>query len=310
VSQQLTTSNSQPGAGAPADASERARLAIPYLGPVPPPSRPFGTALKYACAVAGVVRLTLAINIARRALLAQRLVHSGPTAELHRKWDANTDLLQTLYHLALVTLVLGIALDLAWRHRRRPSAVRRAQGEAYVESPLRWIVSPGLRMLLVLPAVAAFTLRTTGFIDDETPVHELPRRLAFLAAASACWAISWFAASAWVFVSDRALERRIGATGAARALPASVPYFPPVVDTDTTVVVTAGGIGWVFRTAGLVIVGVAALGATIGGVGLVLDGAMSGAVWFAVGLVGDVLVVRTFARRARRRRPAADGQFS
>src|SRR5689334_20993580 len=85
LSQQTTSPTAPPGANAsgvraPADASARARLAIPYLGQDPPPSRALGTAVKYACVAAGVVRLALAMNIARRALLAQRILDTGATA--------------------------------------------------------------------------------------------------------------------------------------------------------------------------------------------------------------------------------------
>ncbi len=307
MSQHVTTPMAPPGPSAPADASTRARLTIPYLGQDPPPSRAIGTALKYACAAAGVVRLALAINIARRALLAQRILDTGATADLQQKWTSNSDLIRNLDHIALVTFCVGVVLELVWRQRRRPGAVRREQGEAYVESPLTWIVRPGVRVLLFLPVIAGFVLRSVGYIDEATPLTEFPRRLAFLAAASAMWAVVWFSVTTWVFLSDRVLERRIAASGAARGLPASVPYFPPVQDRETDVV-TRDGVGWVFRTAGLVIGGMAAVVATIAGVGLVLDRAMVGVVWLALGLMGDVLVVRTFARRARQRRPAADGQ--
>jgi hypothetical protein len=299
-----------PGAGAPADASTRAGLAIPYLGQDPPPSRPVGTALKYVGVAGAVLRAALALNHFHRAVIAREVLDHGGSAELQRKWSANSDLIHALDQLALLSLVVVVILEIVWRERRRPASVRRSMGEAYVESPLRWVVPGGVRVLLCLPALPAILLRSGGVIDDTTtPFAELPHRLTLLGAASACWALLWLAQTAWVFLSDRALDRRIVATGGTRVVPTGVPSFPPVPERDGPIV-TSDGIGWVFRTAGLVVGGTVALVVTLGGVGELLHGSPMAVVWLALGLVGDVLVVRTFARRVRSRGPARDGRFS
>jgi hypothetical protein len=282
-------------------ATRRARLAIPYLGPHPPPSRAFGPSVVIASVAAAITRACQAAAAFRRADLDRQLLAQGRTVAIQRALESNQAVLDELHTAAIATFAVALVLNLVWREKRRPRAVRTSHGEAYVESPLNWIVKGWPRALVIVPALGAITFWTMSQTTEQTVLEDLPRLRTYAAVACACWALMWLADVVWVVLADRALDRRVAASAEARRAPATVPYFAPVTEHQAASGEPAG-VMWVLRTAAMVVGGLGSVLVTAGAAGEFLDGRLAFIGLYAAGVVGDVVVIGLFVRRWRHRR--------
>ena len=286
--------------GAPTDVSERTRLAIPYLGPIPVPSRSLGSWVKFACVAGALVRLVTAWAHHHQAHLIHRLMDGDRSEDLRAALFQDDAHLARLNRAMVATMIAALALQVAWGYRRRPRARARQLGEAHVESPMRWIVPTWFHAGTIVLVVAALVLRAIGDAPTDPTLSDLAALRTFGAAASACWALAWLMSAGCVVLADRAFDRRLELSAPARLVPAAVPWFPPVEEPT----VRPPDAGWILRTAGLVVLAGTAAVLTIAGVGGLAEGSTAAAGLLVLGLVGDVLAVRLFARRLPGRRPA------
>src|SRR3954469_8216450 len=188
--------------------SAQAGLTIPYLGPEPPPSRISGYALMGAAAVGTLfylVRAGLYLNLAgveqtfldqpTKARLAD-VTSAGHTIPSLKPWV-----------WALLALTLGI--DFIWRFQRRPKQIREAQGEAYVEFPLKWVTPIWLRLIWVALGVGGLLAGQAAAVRTTTLASDYPGHHQTAALSSACFAVLWATFALWVVLDFRSHARRL-----------------------------------------------------------------------------------------------------
>lgn len=277
---------------------------VPYLGPDPMPSRRYGVAVQILTAVAAVTAAAQAIVLYGRMRLAERV--AGGDVVVAATWSSKDALLGGLGALRLLFVVAAIVAGVLWRRSRRPNDLLVHYGEAYVELPLTWIVPVWLRFA---PAV----LFSAGFLAGATaqPDDPLFRTFAEQAAmdraacfGAVCWAIAWASLACWPVISERTHVLRRAWSEWYRERPGSVPYVAPVADRPNDVGRPAG-IGWVLRTAGLVLLLIVGVIGTLSAASALFSDTGPAVLVLAVLVPVDVLVVQAFVRRRRRAAAAA-----
>jgi multisubunit Na+/H+ antiporter MnhB subunit len=297
-----------PGALTVAD-SKAARLDIPYLGPVPPGSRPMGRATQLAWIVGAVTLLGRAVLYAQREGLDQQLVR-GETASLAAQISSNQSSLDVVNVIVLAGALAACVLSYGWQMRRRPRRVRVQAGEAWVESPMSWITPLWYRVLIgglvgvsVVLSSGSTPTRTTRTVDLAGLRHQAM-------ISSILFAVAWAAGALSPWFADRAFDRRLAASGPARENPGAVPFFPYVgrgAWNGEPSVGEPSGLGWMFRTFGLVMATILSVFFLIGSISDLAGPHPEPGVdllFLAVGAAGMVLVVWAFRRRWQRRAAA------
>jgi len=284
--------------------SKAARLTIPYLGPVPSPARPLSFAFMAGCAVAAVVQLVKAVLNFQQASLDQRFVNS-PGRALADQVLASEHTLKTIGSVSLWVTIGVLVLDLLWRSRRRPKAVRNERGEAYVEFPVMWVTPVILRVSWAVTALAAIAFSVAGRSTKLTKITEFPHLRQMRGVSSLCFAGFWLLLIVWLVIVQQSHDRRVAWSAPYRADPASVPFFPPVAGIglfsggpprpDSRA--TASGPGWFFSTAGLILLVFVAIPAVIGGVAELGYGHATGLLWLLGGVAGLAFVGWVMVRR-------------
>jgi hypothetical protein len=277
------------------------REPVPYLGPEPVPSRTFGVARQVLCAVlvaAYVVQGFMYLDLAREhEALADTVPFWTPVGDLVLEGP----LLATLRLLTIPLVIVGIIAQVLWARARRPKEELRAYGEAGVEMPLGWVVPLWLRFFPVVCVVVG-RLAFVSRIDQTTTVSDLAGLDRGLAVACFAWAFLWLSAMAWPARADAAQDLRSEWSAWYRERPGSVPYVEPVKGEDTEIGQPEGGL-WVVTTAGLLIGLPFGALSILAGAGLSSDGeAAWGLFWLVLGVAVEVLVIRAFVRRHRRRK--------
>jgi hypothetical protein len=197
------------------------------------------------------------------------------------------------------TLIAAVVVDAMWRRKRRPKDLLRTHGEAYVEATMTRVVPVAYRagsLILVGAAVGVGVISNPARVrPTEVAGYAIGRSL-----ASVLWALSWATLIVWVIASEHHLARRLAKAADPNLAGFSVPYVEPEV--EQTTIGEPAGVGWILRTAGLVMVGMFALLIAIGSISMVASGkdTVAGLIWLAgsVGVLG--LVTWAFVRRRRR----------
>jgi hypothetical protein len=203
------------------------------------------------------------------------------------------------------TLLAVAVLDFVWRRKRRPKDVLAAHGEAYVESTFNRVTPPLYRIGFgVVIAIALLTGLTTTTSSTLRPA-DVPGYATARGISSLLWAGAWALEVAIVWLSERHLARRMAKAADPVLAAYSVPFVEPETERGTGG--ELAGLGWVLRTAGLVLVGMFSALVFIGGVTELPTGKEPAVdlAFGAAGAAGLVLVGWAFVRRARRRRADA-----
>jgi hypothetical protein len=138
---------------------------------------------------------------------------------------------QVISVLALVSTIMFvvlIALDIAWRSRRRPKLICTDYGEAYVESPTWWVTPWWLFASWAALAVGTIAFGSASAVHTGTLLAELPRHRDLAAVGATINGLLWASFILWVALANRSLDQRLARSTAYRADPSLVPYFPPV----------------------------------------------------------------------------------
>lgn len=300
-----------PGGKLKGQAARDACLAVPYLGPEPPPSRTAGRAMLGIVGVILVLRLLIAALLIEQSQRLREMADGtrrpGTLAALDRSDNALVVL--TLAHLALA-VAAGICW-LAWRAMRRPKDVVQRQGEAYVESPLRWVRGTANRWWLgvcIGAGVIANSLAAaaTPSYPLRPTAAELATSRSWAAASSLLFAGAWISWGLVVRRSEALLAERLELSPDHRAGLVATPHFLAVPKADSNSSwEQSEGIGWVLRTAGLVLLIMVSVLGAIGGIAGLADGDVAGAPFLLVGAAGCALAVRIVLGRRTRRHEAA-----
>lgn len=276
---------------------------VPYLGPDPMPSRRYGLAVQIVTAAAATVAAAQSYTFYTRMKVDQQIVRGEVLTT--DTWESKGTLLAAVGGLRSLLVVAAVICGFLWRRSRRPKDARVHYGEAFVELPLTWIVPAWLRFA---PAV----LISVGVMASVTAVPADPTLITFQdqveldrasAIGTAAWALAWATLACWPLVSERTHLLRRAWSGWYRERPGSVPFVAPVADRPTSIGQPAG-LGWVLRTAGLVLL------AMVGVIGTVSAAASLGsdpgpaAIALVLLLPLDIVLIQTFARRWRSRSPA------
>lgn len=277
-----------------------ARLTIPYLGPEPAPSRILGTILQVLAAAMALLCLVRVGAFLALAGAVESLVDdpfSNPAAA-----DRMTNLINGLVPFWWMLLLAVIGVEIAWRMKRRPSAVRNEYGEAYVEFPITWIIPTAFRVGWGVLIGAAFITGSVGNAGSLVPLDELPGRYRTSAVSNLLWLVVWLMVVASVFVANRSHEQRVARSLEYRQHPASVPFFPPLAGKGAFEISRgersqSSGIGWVLRTSGLASAFLFGIGFTIGGFVEAGSGNAAGFVWGVAGAAMLAGVVWAMVRR-------------
>jgi len=274
-------------------AARQARIAVPYLGPDPAPSRRAGAVLKVLCVVGVAVRIAQGLAFGQRAGLDRSLALGSISRDA---LISNTNLLWALGLLRTVSWISLLVGFIVWGRARRPKAMLQAYGEAYVESPYGWIATAPLRLLVLGMVVAGVAARVASTPDRLDSLSRLAQRRDWSAVSCLVWAVYYVLALVVVVLSERALAERLAVSGAHRAGRAPIPFVPPILSAGEREAGKSEGVGWILRTAGLILLLFIAV--TFGIVAATEHTAVS-LVWTAgFGLV-TLLVVRAFVRRYR-----------
>ncbi len=207
--------------------SEQARLTIPYLGPDPAPSRPVGTALQ-ASAAAMVVLNLIRVGLYLWLAAVDRGLIAHQTHELFSEARTGHRVISILALVSLALVVTFIALEIAWRSRRRPKLICADYGEAYVEFPTKWVTPRWLIGSWAALVVGVFAVGHAGTVHAGTLLAQLPRHRDLAAVAGTLSALLWASFILWVALVNRSHDQRLARSTAYRADPTTVPYFPPV----------------------------------------------------------------------------------
>ena len=206
--------------------TEQARLTIPYLGANPAPSRPVGIALQASAAVMVVLSLVRVGLYLWLASIDRSLIADQTQALLSQTRTAHR-VISILALVALVLLATFLALEIAWRSRRRPKKVCADYGEAYVEFPTRWVTPKWLFGAWVALVVGVIAVGQAGAVRTGTLLAQLPHRRDLAALAATMSALLWASFILWVALVNRSHDQRLARSTAYRADPTTVPYFPP-----------------------------------------------------------------------------------
>ncbi|MBI2709225.1 MAG: hypothetical protein HYX34_05965 [Actinobacteria bacterium] len=274
--------------------------AVPYLGPVPPPSRPWGLITQLLLGFAVGVRLANAAVFLWWASIDRRLV-TGVDPTVAGDLRRIKALAGSLAVQSLISVVLVIGAEVVWMSKRRPRQVRAARGEAYIESPLNWVQPMWARIATSVPFAVALVVGSGATVTATTPVTDLSMLRTRAALASAMWAVFFVMLILRVLAANRAFEARLAASAPYRQAPESLPYFTPVTEASAASSGTPAGVGWLLRSTGLAAIGMVSFVVLLGGVASVVGGQVgSGAGLTALGLAGCAFVAWVCVRRLRR----------
>lgn len=273
---------------------------VPFLGD-PVASRAMGQ-LVQICAGALVL-----FNLARAAMwvyfssLSNQVVRGAMTRGDAEQLRSVGSLIDTMTLFFWPTIVVMVVVDVVWRNRRRPKAALESHGEAYVEATITRVLPAWVRVLSILFVASAFAV---GFVMNPSRAlpSEVPGYAMARAASSFLWACAWGMLIVVVVMSERHLERRVAKAHDPVLSQYSVPYVEP--EHENAEIGESEGIGWILRTAGLVLAGLISAVIIIGSLaGLPSGKDTVGLLLFLLGgCVVFGLVVWAFGRRFRRRR--------
>jgi hypothetical protein len=214
---------------------------------------------------------------------------------------------QTIDTVALVfwpTLIAVAVIDIVWRRKRRPKEVLAAYGEAYVEATINRTVPVMLRVAM---GVSIGLALVTGFVSTSpTNLHpaDVPGYATSRAASAVFWALAWLCEIGIVWASERHLARRMAKAADPRLAGYTVPYVQP--ESDRGAVGETAGVGWILRTAGLVLLLLVSGLLIIGAASELPSGKepVTDLVFLAICVPIVVLVIRAFVRRVTRKTAA------
>ncbi len=235
--------------------------AVPYLGPIPPPGRFMETyALAISAAVAAVW-LVRALAFLPLVSSAQRLldeadgVLSTDTAEFTR----NAALVDLLWLVGLVGGLGTVVVHAVWRSKRRPKGIVRTYGESYVEAPAKVYLTAAYRVASVAFVVVTYLGFQAGRIGRTTLPSAMPGKFLFMMGASITLALAFGFEAYAVRIARRHTDDRLAWSGPYRENPSAVPYVAPVASGgafEGSSGQNSSGIGWIFTTLGLSMLGI------------------------------------------------------
>jgi hypothetical protein len=272
---------------------------VPVLGD-PDASRTLGKAVQ------GVAGLLVAYHLVRAGLWAYLAVLSQDT--IRARTDAGQEGLMIVGKLIDQTttvfwpsLIAALVVDLLWRRKRRPKDVLQAHGEAYVEAGFTRVVPVGWRIASAAVLGLAVVVGTSGSTSRLRSSSEVASFAMSRSLSSVLWAMVWTGSIVFVIASERHLARRVAKAMDPALASFSVPYVEPEVDSATTG--EPSGVGWILRTAGLVILGLFSLLIVIGAIAELPSGKNGAAaiLWLAGGGAVLALVAWAFVRRWQHR---------
>jgi hypothetical protein len=175
-------------------------------------------------AVLSLVRVGLYLWLASvdRGLVAHQ------TQALFSQARTLNHVISILVLVSVVPLVAFLALDIAWRSRRRPKKVCADYGEAYVEFPTKWVTPRWLIGVWVALLVGVIAVGQAGVVHTGALMAQLPHHRDLAAVAATMSALLWASFILWVALVNRSHDQRLARSTAYRADPSLVPYFPPV----------------------------------------------------------------------------------
>jgi hypothetical protein len=274
------------------------RMPTPYLGPDPQPSRPFALAFQLVCAGVGFLTMLRAGLYLLHWSHGRDLLASGEWVSTTSELGRDSVLLSALNLLIWFAIVAGIVCDLLWRRSRRTKDLRTAGGEAFVELPLAWVMPMWLRLTVGGCVGLGLLSNLNGAILPSTVPAEVPAARMWSAVGSVSWGVLWLLLMLLPVFANRAHDLRLQWSTWYRQHPDAVPYVPAVSGSGDEIA-TAEGLGWVVRTAWLILAGVAALIAALVSAGEASNGSLAAIPWLVGGIAVEVLVVRAFVRRHR-----------
>lgn len=208
------------------DQAPSSGVTIPYLGPEPPQSRPLGRFLRVALVLGGLSALARAALYLQRASLDRRLAR-GATADVASAIRGNQDALALITTLTLLLTGAALLANILWRQQRRPKGILKANGEAYVESPLGPLTPVWLRLALVGGVFIFLVGLTSSRVPTGAAVADLAHYRDWSAVTMFALAALWGLDYGLVVNADRRHDKRVGLSGEARQHPETVPYFQP-----------------------------------------------------------------------------------
>jgi hypothetical protein len=276
---------------------------VPFLGD-PNASKLSGRLLQFAAGVLVLYNLVRAVLFTDAAILSQQVLDGTNTTTPETLIDLG-HLIDTTTVVFWPSLVVVLVLDLVWRRSRRPKGVLQSHGEAYVEATLNRCTPVLARVGFALPCAIAVVV---GLSSNSAHVRaaDIPGNMTARAVASFAWAIGWVGLIALVWFSERHLARRVAKAADPMLAAYTVPYVEP--EPAGTIGESAGP-AWIFRTAGLVLLGLVGLAFALGGLLELPSGKETGVDLVFVLLGGAALgfVGWRFARRFGRAKPARGG---
>jgi hypothetical protein len=287
--------------------SEAAKHTIPYLGPQPPPSQTWAIPVQIACGALALLYVVKAAVFLWQARVEQDWLDDPLSSTVNPARPAVL-VMSALDVLGLLLAIVFIVLTIVWRIERRPKRVRNDLGEAYVELPLKWLISPGMRAIWVAGLVIGYMLHNAGAVNASTSPTDYPQHRVLLALANLAATATATAYVVWVEPVKRSHERRVAWSWPYRAdavpVPAPVPFFPAVAGSgyggnERGPRSRSGGIGWALRTSGLIMLIFIGVVALWGGTVEIANGRADGFPWFAAGVLMNGFVVWVMVRRYR-----------
>lgn len=276
---------------------------IPFLGD-PNASRLLGRAVQATTALLALYNLVRAAFWAYFAYLLNRPFGVFTRAEVERV-ESFGRLVDTIDTLFWPTFIVAITVEILWNRKRRPRDVLQAQGEVYVEATIQRAVPIALRVGLMVcmfgGLAISFVMSPASVTPAEATSFATARVLSSLA-----FAAGWALLIPWVFASERHLRRRIAKANDPVLAAYTVPFVVP--EAEPGALGSSGrsaGVGWLLRTAGLVLAGLFSSLIVIGSLfGLGTDPLLALAWLVGAGSV-LALVVWAFVRRWRAAHPVA-----
>jgi hypothetical protein len=273
---------------------------VPFLGD-PDGSRAAGKLVQGAAAIMVVYNLV-------RAVLWLRFSGMASSASSLRGGVQSDDLISLGRTIDTFTLlfwpgIIGLLIcEFIWQRKRRPPAVLKERGEAYVEATLRRVNPMWIRITTIgLIVVALMVSFSSPTVSRVRTVSELSNYATTRAAYSGLWAVVFALVIVTVWFSEQHLAKRVAkATDPALAM-YSVPYVEP--EKDNRDIGESAGIGWLLTTLVLVMLGLFSLIGIIGGISaLPTKDAAAGAITLLISSAVFGLVVWAFVRRWNRRK--------
>jgi len=276
---------------------------VPFLGD-PTASRSMGKAVQAVAALLVAYNLCRAVLWAYFSLLSSGAVRDGVSAASSNRIVSVGEAIDAMALLFWPTLIAGAVVDALWRRQRRPKHVLEAHGEAYVEATINRAVPAGVRAAAGVLVGAAILVGISA-----SPSRVRPSEAAGFAASRSLtmvlWALGWGALIVFVVMSQRHLARRVAKAADPNLAMFSVPYVEPEAERGTTG--EEAGVGWILRTAGLVLVGLFSFIVVLGAMFALPSGKDTAASLIALAIAGPILalVAWAFVRRWKRRAPLA-----